>query len=55
MLFNILKFFHILFVIRAVGANLTYGIWQGRAGIEPEHESFALRGVFFLMIAKPSF
>jgi GH43 family beta-xylosidase len=53
-LFNILKFFHILFVITAVGANLTYGVWQARGAIEPEHESFALRGVFFLMVAKPS-
>jgi len=56
-LFNILKFFHILFVITAVGANLTYGGWQARAGFDPEHESFALRGVKFLddRVANPAY
>jgi hypothetical protein len=56
-LFNILKFFHILFVITAVGANLTYGVWQARAGFDPEHESFALRGVKFLddRVANPAY
>src|SRR5207245_8178772 len=37
--------FHILLVITAVGSNITDGIWQGRAGNDPEHESFVLRGV----------
>ena len=57
MLFNIVKYFHILFVITAVGSNLTYGIWQGRAGTDPEHESFALRGVKFLddRVANPAY
>ena len=57
MLFDILKFFHILFVITAVGANITYGVWQARAAIDPEHESFALRGVKFLddRVANPAY
>jgi uncharacterized membrane protein len=56
-LFNIVKFFHILFVITAVGSNLTYGVWQARAGNDPEHESFALRGVKFLddRVANPAY
>jgi uncharacterized membrane protein len=56
-LFNIVKYFHILFVITAVGANLTYGVWQARGGIDPEHESFALRGVKFLddRVANPAY
>ncbi len=57
MLFNIVKYFHILFVITAVGSNLTYGFWQGRAGNDPEQESFALRGVKFLddRVANPAY
>jgi uncharacterized membrane protein len=55
--FNVLKFFHILFVITAVGANLSYGVWQARGAIDPEHESFALRGVKFLddHVANPAY
>jgi len=56
-LFNLVKFFHILFVITAVGSNISYGIWQGRAGGDPEHESFVLRGVKFLddRVANPAY
>jgi uncharacterized membrane protein len=56
-LYNIVKFFHILFVITAVGSNITYGVWQGRAGNDPEHESFVLRGVKFLddRVANPAY
>jgi uncharacterized membrane protein len=56
-LYNLVKFFHILFVITAVGSNITYGIWQGRAGSSPEHESFVLRGVKFLddRVANPAY
>jgi hypothetical protein len=53
-LFNIVKFFHILFVITAFGANITYGVWQARGGIDPRHESFALRGVKFLDDRSPT-
>ena len=57
MLFNILKFFHILFAITAFGANITYGVWQARGALDPEHESFALRGVKFLddRVANPAY
>ena len=57
MLYNIVKFFHILFVITAVGSNLTYGIWQGRVGSNREHESFVLRGVKVLddRVANPGY
>jgi uncharacterized membrane protein len=56
-LFNILKFFHILFAITALGANLTYGVWQARAALDPEYESFALRGVKFIddHVANPAY
>ena len=57
MLYNVVKFFHILLVITAVGSNITDGIWQGRAGNDPEHESFVLRGVKFLddRVANPAY
>jgi uncharacterized membrane protein len=44
-------------VITAVGSNLTYGVWQARAGNDPEHESFVLRGVKFLddRVANPAY
>ena len=56
-LFSIVKFFHILFVITAFGANITYGVWQARGAIDPAHESFALRGVKFLddRVANPAY
>lgn len=57
MLYNLLKAFHILFVIAAVGSNITYGVWQGLAGNDPQRESFALRGVKFLddRVANPAY
>jgi uncharacterized membrane protein len=56
-LFNIVKFFHILFVITAVGSNITYGIWQGLAGNDLERARFALRGVKFIddHVANPAY
>jgi len=56
-LFNIVKFFHILLVITSVGANISYGVWQARGGIDPAHEAFALRGVKFLddHVANPAY
>jgi uncharacterized membrane protein len=56
-LFNIVKFFHILFVITAVGSNITYGVWQARAGNNPQHLSIVLRGVKFLddHVANPAY
>jgi uncharacterized membrane protein len=46
--YEVIKFFHILLAIVAVGFNATYGIWLARAAKEPEHERFALRGVKIL-------
>jgi uncharacterized membrane protein len=56
-LFNVVKFFHILFVITAVGSNITYGVWQGFAGNDLERQRFALRGVKFLddHVANPAY
>ncbi len=57
MLYSLLKMTHILFAITAVGTNITYGVWQGLGGTNPEHESFALRGVKFLddRVANPAY
>ena len=46
--YEILKFFHVLLAIVAVGFNASYAIWLARAAREPEHEAFTLRGVKFL-------
>jgi uncharacterized membrane protein len=53
----ILKWIHVLLAITAVGANLTYGLWFTRAGKEPEHFGFVLRGVRVLdnRIANPAY
>jgi uncharacterized membrane protein len=57
MLFNALKFVHILLAITAVGFNASYAIWVQRAKRSPEHQLFALRGVKFLddRIANPAY
>jgi hypothetical protein len=56
-LYNVVKFSHILLVITAVGSSITNGIWQGRAGSNSEHESFVRRGVKFLddRVANPAY
>jgi uncharacterized membrane protein len=43
--YELLKFVHVLMAILAVGFNASYAIWLRRASREPEHQSFALRGV----------
>jgi len=35
MLYNIVKWFHILAAIIALGANATYGLWLARAARSP--------------------
>ena len=57
MLYNLVKVLHILFVATALGANITYGFWQGLAGNDPERASFVLRGVKFLddRVANPAY
>jgi len=46
--YEVLKFFHVLFAIVAVGFNASYGIRLARAARERDHEAFALRGVKLL-------
>jgi uncharacterized membrane protein len=55
--YDVLKFVHILLAIAAVGSNLTYGIWIGRAVRDPRQLAFVLRGVKMLddRIANPSY
>jgi uncharacterized membrane protein len=53
----VLKFIHIAAAITAVGANITYGVWNARSAGEPAHLGFALRGIKFLddRIANPAY
>jgi uncharacterized membrane protein len=44
-LYTVIKFFHVLLAILAVGFNLSYGIWVTRAAREPEHQLHVLRGI----------
>ena len=55
--YSLLKFVHVLLAITAVGSNITYAAWNVRAAREPEHLSFALRGIKFLddRVANPAY
>jgi hypothetical protein len=56
--YNVLKYGHVLLAMTAVGANLTYGIWQGAiVSRAPEHEGFVLRGIKFIddRVANPCY
>ena len=44
-LYTVIKFFHVLLAILAVGFNASYGIWVTRAAREPEHQLHVLRGI----------
>lgn len=37
--YEVLKFFHVLFAIVAVGFTASYGIWLARAARERDHEA----------------
>jgi uncharacterized membrane protein len=52
-----LKALHILLAIVAVGSNVTYGVWQARAGREPQQAGWTLRGIKFLddRVANPAY
>lgn len=52
-----LKTLHILLAIVAVGFNMSYGVWTGRAAREPQHLGYVLRGIKFLddRIANPAY
>jgi uncharacterized membrane protein len=47
-LYSVLKFFHVLLAVVAVGFNASYGIWLARAAKEPEHAAHVLRGIRIL-------
>lgn len=52
-----LKFVHVMSAITAVGANVTYGLWNIRAAGEPAQTSFVLKGIKFIddRIANPAY
>ncbi len=52
-----LKVAHVLLAIVAVGTNITYGVWQARAGREPQQMGWTLRGIKFLddRVANPAY
>jgi len=56
-LYLVLKFIHILSAIVAVGANITYGVWNARISSEPNHAAFTLKGIRFIdnRIANPAY
>jgi uncharacterized membrane protein len=56
-LYLLLKWLHVLAAIAAVGSNITYGIWIGRASRHPEALPFTLRGVKLIddRLANPSY
>ena len=47
-LYLLIKVVHVFAAIVAVGTNITYGVWIGRAKRDPGTLPFALRGVKFL-------
>ncbi len=53
----VLKFIHIASAITAVGANITYGVWNVRAQSNPAQLGFALKGIKFIddRIANPAY
>ncbi|MCI0399413.1 MAG: DUF2269 domain-containing protein [Chloroflexi bacterium] len=57
MLYLLLKWLHVLAAIVAVGANVTYGIWIGRASRNPEVLPFTLRGIKLIddRLANPAY
>jgi uncharacterized membrane protein len=56
-LYLVLKFIHILAAITAVGANITYGVWNVRSQADRTHLGFALKGIKFIddRIANPAY
>jgi uncharacterized membrane protein len=56
-LYLVLKFIHIAAAITAVGANITYGVWNARSQSAPAHLGFTLKGIKFIddRIANPAY
>jgi uncharacterized membrane protein len=57
MAFLIVKYIHILSAITAVGLNISYAVWIGRAQSDGSHTAFAFKGIKFLddRIANPAY
>jgi len=57
MLYNLIKWVHILAAIVALGANATYGLWLARAARSPEVLPFTLKTIKVLdsRIANPAY
>ena len=55
--FEIFKLVHILAVITALGANLTYAFWLGRAGRDPAHLVWVIESIRRLdrRVANPAY
>lgn len=55
--YSVLKFVHVLLAITAVGSNITYAVWNARGAMDPQHLSFALRGIKFIddRVANPAY
>ena len=56
-IYVVIKVVHVFAAIVAVGTNITYGVWIGRAKRDPTSLPFALRGVKFLddRVANPCY
>jgi uncharacterized membrane protein len=56
-IYLILKYIHIAAAITAVGANITYGVWNARSQSDTAHLGFALKGIKFIddRIANPAY
>jgi len=57
MAYSLVKYLHVLLAITAVGSNITYAAWNARGAMDPQHLSFALRGIRFIdnRIANPCY
>lgn len=57
MIYNLIKWLHIIFAIAAIGANLTYGIWIALASRNGAALPFTLRTIKFVddRLANPSY
>lgn len=55
--FQIVKFFHVLLAIIAVGFNASYGLWLTRARKEPQHELHVVSGIKLIddRVANPAY
>jgi len=53
----VFKWIHVFAAITAVGANITYGVWNARSQSDPAHLGFALKGIKFIddRIANPAY